>query len=59
MKKKESLDSIVQKLKKAMASADYEVKVPVDVRTANSEKLINSEGELDRLGEAMEALKLM
>ncbi|XP_044001066.1 valine--tRNA ligase isoform X2 [Aphidius gifuensis] len=58
-KKKELLTSTILKLKQAISASDYTTKVPVDVQTANSEKLENSEGELERLAEAMEALRLM
>lgn len=42
-----------------MAINDYSTKVPVDVQKQNTEKLMNSEGELERLAEAKEALRLM
>lgn len=58
-KKKELLTSTILKLKQAISANDYTTKVPVDVQKANSEKLENSEGELERLAEAMEALRLM
>lgn len=39
--------------------ADYENKVPEDVRQANSEKLATSRGELERLVQAMASLRTM
>lgn len=58
-KKEDSLVAVIEKLKQSMAAADYSTKVPVDVQTSNKEKLENSEGELERLTEAMSALKVM
>nr|CAD7454031.1 unnamed protein product [Timema tahoe] len=59
VKKRETLEQQVTKLNQAMSAADYQVKVPVEVRQTNSEKLIASEGELSRLQAAMVALKTM
>ncbi|CAG2054897.1 unnamed protein product [Timema podura] len=59
VKKREALEQQVTKLNQAMSAADYEAKVPVEVRQTNSEKLIASEGELSRLQAAMVALKTM
>lgn len=42
-----------------MNVADYEIKVPEDVRSANKEKLKQSQDELDRLAEAIGVLKVM
>lgn len=58
-KKKEVLKGSINKLKQAMSAADYATKVPADVQVANTEKLASSEGELERLIEAMEALRTM
>lgn len=53
------LTQTVIKLQKAMSVADYETKVPEDVRNTNKEKLEQSQNEIDRLAEAIEVLKLM
>jgi valyl-tRNA synthetase len=58
-KKSDSLTLTVQKLNKAMSVADYETKVPEDIKNANKEKLRQSQDELDRLVEAIEVLKIM
>nr|CAD7263237.1 unnamed protein product [Timema shepardi] len=58
-KKRETLEQQVTKLNQVMSASDYEVKVPVEVRQTNSEKLIASEGELSRLQAAVAALKTM
>ena len=58
-KKEEQLSSTIQKLKQAMSSADYNVKVPAEVQVTDKEKLVTSEGEMERLIEAMESLKTM
>jgi valyl-tRNA synthetase len=58
-KKSDLLTQTVEKLNKAMNVADYEIKVPEDVRSANKEKLKQSQDELDRLAEAIGVLKVM
>lgn len=58
-KKEELLTGTIQKLKQAMVASDYETKVPAEVQKLNQEKLVNNEGELERLAEAMQTLKLM
>ncbi|XP_041978803.1 valine--tRNA ligase isoform X2 [Aricia agestis] len=58
-KKKETLSQTISKLQQAMAADDYSTKVPAEVQKANSEKLTQSQGELERLNAAMESLKLM
>ncbi|XP_015600772.1 valine--tRNA ligase isoform X1 [Cephus cinctus] len=58
-KKNEYLVGTINKLKQAMVASDYSIKVPADVQASNQEKLVNSEGELERLCEAMEALRTM
>ncbi|CAG9561648.1 unnamed protein product [Danaus chrysippus] len=58
-KKKENLSQTINKLQQAMAAEDYTVKVPADVQKLNSEKLITSQGEIERLQSAIETLKLM
>lgn len=47
------------KLNQLMNSADYTVKVPSDVQQANTEKLNQTNFELERLVAALEYLKLM
>ncbi|XP_012272287.1 valine--tRNA ligase [Orussus abietinus] len=58
-KKEIQLKSTINKLKQDMSIADYDIKVPVDVQTSNTEKLLSATGELQRLIEAMEALRTM
>lgn len=58
-KKGDLLTQTVEKLNKTMSIADYETKVPEDVRNTNKEKLKQSQDELDRLAEAIGVLKLM
>lgn len=58
-KKEGQLVEIVQKLKQDMAVADYDTKVPVDVQRNNKEKLANSEGELQRIIDAVMVLRTM
>ncbi len=42
-----------------MTAPDYDTKVPAEVRVANSEKLSQSKGEIDRLAAAMKQLSTM
>ncbi|ODN06420.1 Valine--tRNA ligase [Orchesella cincta] len=49
----------ITKLKEAMGKADYEEKVPSDVREKNTEKLNGLEGEVEELVKALESVKLM
>lgn len=58
-KKSDLLTQTVEKLKKSMGVADYEIKVPEDVRSANKDKLKQSQDELERLAEAIGVLKIM
>jgi len=58
-KKSDSLYQTVDKLQKAMSVTDYQTKVPEDVKIANTEKLKQSQDELDRLAEAIGVLKIM
>lgn len=58
-KKSDLLSQTVEKLQKSMSVADYNTKVPDDVKTANKEKLKQSLDELDRLDEAIGVLKIM
>jgi len=55
-KKRSALQLAVEKLQKAATVPDYLVKVPEDVRTANSEKIDGSIMEVARLGDAITAL---
>jgi valyl-tRNA synthetase len=57
--KHEKLQGSLSKLQTAMAVTDYEVKVPEEVRTNNSEKLTQTEGEIEKLVSAIAALKTM
>lgn len=47
------------KLDQSMAAADYATKVPAEVQAANSEKLMQTTNEIQKLEIAMDALKLM
>ncbi|XP_016841334.1 valine--tRNA ligase isoform X1 [Nasonia vitripennis] len=58
-KKEEQLAATIKKLQQAMSSADYSIKVPAEVQEADKTKLLTSEGEVQRLVEAMESLKTM
>lgn len=58
-KKRDLLTQTVEKLNKAMSVADYETKVPEDVRILNKDKLKQSQDELERLAEAIGVLKIM
>ena len=58
-KKQDLLKTQLEKLKKSMLIKDYEKKVPEDIRNANSEKVSQTETEIDRLDEAMAFLKAM
>ncbi|XP_033219873.1 valine--tRNA ligase isoform X2 [Belonocnema kinseyi] len=58
-KKEEQLAEVVQKLKQSMSAADYNTKVPEEVQKTNQDKLLNNEGELEQLTEAMETLLKM
>lgn len=58
-KKQIQLTQTVGKLKQAMEAADYATKVPAEVQTANTEKLQQSESEIQRITKAMETLKMM
>lgn len=58
-KKKDALSQTIAKLQQAMAAEDYTTKVPAEVQKTNSEKLAQSQGEIERLQAAMETLKLM
>lgn len=58
-KKKETLLQTINKLQQAMTAEDYTTKVPVDVQKINTEKLAQSQGEIEKLLSAIETLKLM
>ncbi|XP_076647855.1 valyl-tRNA synthetase isoform X2 [Halictus rubicundus] len=58
-KRKEQLKDIIEKTRQAMEVPDYDVKVPLDVQNNNKEKMLNSEGELQRIIDAIAALKTM
>ncbi len=55
-KNEETISQNIAKLEKAMTVPNYESKVPIEVRTANSEKLLQLKGELSKLIEARLAL---
>lgn len=57
LKKKEvQLIEIIQNIKQAMSITDYCTKVPLDVQKSNEEKMTNSEGELQRIVDAITAV---
>lgn len=58
-KKRKQLDSVVNKLQQTMASNDYLIKVPEEVRSANSIKLLQSQDEIERIITAIDTLKLL
>ncbi|XP_065085504.1 valine--tRNA ligase [Ochlerotatus camptorhynchus] len=58
-KKKENLSSTVGKLEQAIGAADYDNKVPEEVRKNNQEKLDQSKIEIERIIAAIETLKMM
>lgn len=58
-KKREQLQQTIIKLQQKMSVADYEKKVPQSIQEDNTETLKQSEVEVDRIGQAIEALKLM
>uniref|UniRef100_A0A1B0D104 Valine--tRNA ligase n=1 Tax=Phlebotomus papatasi TaxID=29031 RepID=A0A1B0D104_PHLPP len=58
-KKMDQLNGTVSKLNQLISSADYESKVPEEVRANNEEKLTQSEIEIKRIAAAIETLKLM
>lgn len=58
-KKREQLQQTITKLKQKMSVEDYEKKVPTNVQEDNTESLKQSGIEVERIGTAIEALKLM
>ncbi|GAB1864380.1 Valine--tRNA ligase [Camponotus japonicus] len=60
LKKKEGqLIEVIQKLKQDLAIPNYDTKVPLDIQKNNKEKLTNSEGELQRIIDALIVLQTM
>ena len=49
----------LNKLKASTEMADYEEKVPIEVRTANNERLRQLETELDKVIDALKALSFI
>lgn len=58
-KKREQLNQKIVQLKQKMSIDDYARKVPENVQQDNTENLNQSEIEVERIGTAIEALKLM
>lgn len=57
--KQEKLSSQISKLKQATEVPDYEVKVPESVRESHAEKISLTEGELNKVLQAIQTLKVM
>ncbi|XP_035223704.1 valine--tRNA ligase-like, partial [Stegodyphus dumicola] len=57
--KQEKLNSQISKLKQATQVPDYENKVPASVRKSHAEKITLAEGELQKVIEAIQTLKIM
>ncbi|XP_071039659.1 valine--tRNA ligase [Parasteatoda tepidariorum] len=57
--KQQKLSSQIIKLKEATQVDDYEIKVPIAVRESHAEKITLSEGELNKVLQAIETLKIM
>jgi valyl-tRNA synthetase len=58
-KKRSQLEQTITGLKKKMAVEGYETKVPESVQQDNVENLKQSEIEVERIGAAIESLKMM
>jgi valyl-tRNA synthetase len=58
-KKRSQLEQTITGLKKKMAVEGYETKVPESVQQDNVESLKQSEIEVERIGAAIESLKMM
>lgn len=58
-KKRDQLQQTITKLKQKMTMEDYENKVPENIQLENTENLKQSEIEVERIGSAVSALKLM
>ena len=54
--KEEKTQSSLTKLKETMAMADYDTKVPEDVKTGHQERLHQLNGELEKVILALKAL---
>lgn len=54
--KEEKIGVQLTKLKEAMTIADYDTKVPEDVKTGHQEKLAQYTGELEKVTTALKAL---
>ena len=57
--KQQKLEAQRSKLEETMKKSDYEVQVPEDIRIANSEKLSQLKGEIEKLAEAFRNLELI
>ncbi|KAG8190395.1 hypothetical protein JTE90_022038 [Oedothorax gibbosus] len=57
--KQEKLCSQISKLKEATEVPDYETKVPMSVRELHSEKITLTEGELSKVVQVIQTLKIM
>lgn len=55
--KQEKLEAQLAKLRAAMGVAEYETKVPAEVRAANEDKVRQTEGELERIVQSISTLK--
>lgn len=53
------MTDIIQKTKQAMKVPDYNVRVPLDIQNSNKEKVLNSEGELQQIADAIAILRTM
>ena len=54
--KEEKISSSLTKLKESMSIADYDTKVPEDVKTGHQERLAQLNGELEKVIVALKAL---
>ena len=57
--KREKISGPMMKLKVSTEAADYSEKVPIEVRTANTEKLRQQELELQKVMEAIKAISFI
>ena len=57
--KREKISGPIQKLKTSTEAADYTEKVPIEVRTANTDKLRQLELELAKVMEAIKAISFI
>lgn len=58
-KKREQLKQNIGKLTKLIGIEDYENKVPINIQEENAENLKQTEVEVERIGAAIESLKMM